>query len=64
MCFFENEFFLNILKNFKKVAFPILVPVISHLAEHHWHELILESLEALRNIIKEADPSLYEECDK
>ena len=60
MCFFENEFFLNILKHFKSVAFPILVPVIAYLANNHWHELILESLEALRSIIREADSSLYE----
>ena len=63
MCFFENEFFLNILKNFKEIAFPILVPVIAYLAKNHWHELILESLDALRTIIKEADPSLYEKYE-
>lgn len=61
MCFFENEFFLNILKHFKHTAFPILVPVIAYLANNHWHELILESLEALRSIIREADVSLYEQ---
>ena len=60
MCFFENEFFLNILKHFKQVAFPILVPVIAYLANNHWHELILESLEALRSIIRDADTQLYE----
>ena len=60
MCFFEHEFFLTILKNFKHVAFPILVPVISHLASNHWHKLILESLCALRNIIRDIDPTLYD----
>lgn len=60
MCFFENEFFLSILKQFKVIAFPILVPVIAYLANNHWHELILESLEALRSIIKDADPVLFE----
>ncbi len=60
MCFFENEFFLKILKHFKKIAFPILVPVIAHLANNHWHKLILESLEALRTIIKDTDPELFE----
>ena len=55
MCFFENELFLNILRHFKQIAFPILVPVIAYLAKNHWHELILESLDALRSIIKEAD---------
>ena len=60
MCFFENDFFLNILKHFKEIAFPILVPVIAYLANNHWHELILESLEALRSIIREADNELYD----
>lgn len=62
MCFFENDFFLNILVHFKQISFPILVPVISYLANNHWHKLILESLEALRTIIREKDPQLYEQC--
>ena len=60
MCFFENEFFLNIIRTYKNVGYPILVPVINHLATHHWHKLILESLSALRNIIKDIDPQLFE----
>lgn len=56
MCIFENDSFLTILKNYKAVAFPILVPVINHLSTHHWHKLILESLVALRNIIRDSDP--------
>ena len=60
MCFFENEFFLNILKNFKEIAFPILVPIVSHLVNSHWHELIVESLDSLRAIIRDVDPALYE----
>ena len=60
MCFFEHEFFLNILKSYKHVAFPIIVPVISHLATNHWHKLILESLCALRNIIRDIDQPLYD----
>lgn len=60
MCFFEHEFFLNILRTYKQVAFPILVPVIAHLANNHWHKLILESLCALRNIIRDIDPALYD----
>lgn len=38
MCFFENDFFLSILKMYKEVAFPMLVPVIVKLAETHWHK--------------------------
>ena len=60
MCFFENEFFLNIIRTYKTVAYPILVPVINHLASHHWHKVILESLSALRNIIKDIDPQLFD----
>ncbi len=60
MCFFENEFFLNIFKHFKNQAFPIVVPVVTYLSSNHWHELILESLEALKNIIKDIDEPLYE----
>lgn len=60
MCFFENEFFLNIFKHFKNQAFQIVVPVVTYLSNNHWHELILESLEALKNIIKDIDESLYD----
>ena len=59
MCFFENDFFLKILTQFKNVAIPIMAPVINYLAEHHWHKMILESLVALQNIIKDIDPQLY-----
>jgi len=38
MCFFENEHFVNILKTFKSVTFPLVVPVIAQLADTHWHK--------------------------
>lgn len=60
MCFFENDFFLNILKTFKHISFPILVPIINDLSQNHWHKLILDSLTALKNIIRDADPALFE----
>ena len=60
MCFFENEFFLNILRHFKVIVFPILVPIIAHLSQNHWHKLIQDSLTALRNIIRDIDIKLYE----
>lgn len=60
MCFFENEFFLNIFKNYKEIAFPIIVPVVENLSKTHWHKLILDSLSALKNIINEIDKQLYE----
>jgi hypothetical protein len=33
MCFFENDYFLNILKTHREKTFPMLVPVIVELAE-------------------------------
>ena len=38
MCFFENDYFLTILKTYKDQTFPMLVPVIVDLAENHWHK--------------------------
>jgi serine/threonine-protein phosphatase 2A regulatory subunit B' len=38
MCFFENDYFLSILKTYKLITFPMLVPVIVKLAETHWHK--------------------------
>ncbi len=40
MCFFENDAFLNILKTFKHVTFPLLVPVIVSISENHWHKFV------------------------
>ena len=40
MCFFENEHFLHILRLYKKVTFPMIVPVIVRLAETHWHKIL------------------------
>jgi serine/threonine-protein phosphatase 2A regulatory subunit B' len=56
MCFFENDYFLNILKTYKDKTFPMLVPVIVDLAENHWHKILQESLIALKTILKEIDP--------
>lgn len=62
MCFFENDFFLSILKQYKSKTFPILVPVIVHLADTHWHKLLQDSLTALRNILKDIDPAQFEKA--
>ena len=61
MCFFENDYFLNILKTYKSETFPMLVPVIVNLAENHWHKILQESLIALKTILKEIDPYSCEE---
>ena len=59
MCFFENDYFLNILKTYKSYTFPLLVPIICHLAETHWHKVLQESLNALKSILKEIDPVMF-----
>ena len=64
MCFFENDYFLNILKTYKDKTFPMLVPVINDLAENHWHKILQESLIALKTILKEIDPYAFEEAIK
>lgn len=40
MCFFENDYFLTILKTYKEQTFPMLVPIIVDLAENHWHKIL------------------------
>jgi serine/threonine-protein phosphatase 2A regulatory subunit B' len=64
MCFFENDYFLNILKTYKSETFPMLVPVIVELAENHWHKILQESLIALKTILKEIDPYAFDEAVK
>lgn len=64
MCFFENDYFLNILKSFKDKTFPMLVPTIVKLSENHWHKILQESLVALKTILKEIDSFTFEEAVK
>lgn len=60
MCFFENDYFLNILKTYKSYTFPLLVPIICHMADTHWHKVLQESLNALKAILKEIDSQAFE----
>jgi serine/threonine-protein phosphatase 2A regulatory subunit B' len=60
MCFFENDYFLGILRTFKNVTFPMVVPVIVELSSTHWHKILQESLNALKVILKEIDPAAFE----
>jgi serine/threonine-protein phosphatase 2A regulatory subunit B' len=64
MCFFENDYFLNILKTYKDKTFPMLVPIIVDLADNHWHKILQESLIALKTILKEIDPLAFDEALK
>ena len=60
MCFFENDYFLNILRTYKEQTFPMLVPVITDLAKNHWHKILQDSLIALETILKEIDKSQFD----
>lgn len=40
MCYFENEYFLNIVRVYKDEVFPIMAPKINELAENHWQKLL------------------------
>ncbi|KRX02936.1 Armadillo-type fold [Pseudocohnilembus persalinus] len=62
MCFFENDYFLTILKHYKHLTFPLLVPVIVQIAETHWHKVLQESLNALKTILKEIDYQSFEKA--
>lgn len=62
MCFFENDYFINILKTYKYYTFPLLVPIISQMAENHWHKVLQESLNALKTILREIDYSAFEKA--
>lgn len=64
MCFFENDYFLNILKTYKDKTFLMLVPIIVDLAENHWHKILQDSLIALKTILKEIDPLAFDEALK
>lgn len=64
MCFFENDYFLTILKTYKEQTFPMLVPTIVDLSEHHWHKILQESLVALKTILKEIDSFAFEDALK
>jgi serine/threonine-protein phosphatase 2A regulatory subunit B' len=60
MCLFESESFIQIIKTYKQTTFVMLVPVISKLAEHHWHKMLQESLTALKEILHKIDSSAYD----
>jgi len=64
MCFFENEYFLSILKTYKAYTFPLIVPIIVEIADKHWHKVLQESLHALKVILKEMDYQQFEKALK
>jgi len=38
----------------------MLVPIINEMANNHWHKVLQESLTALKTILKEIDPLMFE----
>jgi len=60
MCLFESESFVQIIKHYKTLTFNMLVPVISKLADNHWHKMLQESLTALKEILQKLDSQAYE----
>lgn len=61
MCLFESDHFLEIVRTHKDQVLPILSAPVHNLADGHWHAILKESLNALRTIIREVDPPLYEQ---
>jgi serine/threonine-protein phosphatase 2A regulatory subunit B' len=59
MCLFESESFIAIIKQYKTITFNMLVPVVSYLADNHWHQMLKESLSALKEILQKIDPQAY-----
>ena len=59
ICLFESESFIEIIKTYKKIAFPILIPALLSLTENHWHNNLRDSFSTLKEIIYKIDPSSY-----
>ena len=59
MCLFESESYISIIKQYKSITFNMLVPVVSYLADNHWHTMLKESLSALKEILQKIDPAAY-----
>ena len=58
MCLFESESFISIIKQYKTISFNILVPTVDYLASNHWHQMLKESLTALKEILQKIDAQL------
>ena len=59
MCLFESESFISIIKQYKTISFNILVPTVDYLASNHWHQMLKESLTALKEILQKIDSQAY-----
>ena len=59
MCLFESESFISIIKQYKTITFNMLVPTVNYLADNHWHQMLKESLGALKEILQKIDLQAY-----
>ena len=62
MQFFENDYFLGILRAFKQITFSMIVPVIVEFADTYWHKISLESFNSLKVILKEIGPAAFDKA--
>ena len=59
MCLFESESFISIIKQYKTISFNMLVPCVNYLAANHWHQMLKESLNALKEILQKIDAQAF-----
>ena len=59
MCLFESESFISIIKQYKTISFNMLVPCVNYLAANHWHQMLKESLNALKEILQKIDSQAF-----
>ena len=56
---FENHNFIQILRIYKDITFPIIIPSISDLGKNHWLPSMEQTFIALRLIVRECDINEY-----
>ena len=61
MTFFERDSMINMVKDFDRVIYVILVPPIERQINDHWHETLKSNFKDLRDILIELNLELYEE---
>ena len=64
MCFFENDYFLNILKTYKDSVFDIIVPEIFDFKKIYYFSVLKDSINALITILKGIDLEYYNKAKK
>lgn len=60
LTFFEKDSFLNKVREYSNVTYPILIPSIEKQLKEHWHDTLKISFKDLKSILKELDKQTYE----